>query len=114
MAVVNLLQRQVERRADLVCQSRNSGLPVGIGKSDFEPINNGVEFIRYHYKLDSGHIDYSTVVARVLWDESHMRWSLLIPNSSGEWVPYPYLSMSEDLTAVIREVEKDPKSLFWF
>ncbi|MGL5410143.1 MAG: DUF3024 domain-containing protein [Shewanella sp.] len=28
-------------------------------------------------------------------------------------MPYPFLARSHDLTAMIREVEKDPKSYFW-
>ncbi|MDC0609754.1 DUF3024 domain-containing protein [Vibrio sp.] len=114
MSVVNLMQRQIERRADLLCQNRNKGLPVGIGKCCYEPINNGVQFIKHHYKLDSSHFDYSTLVAQVTWEEAKRAWLLTIPNESeGEWVPYPFLAQSDDLTAVIREIEKDPKSLFW-
>ncbi|HFG1872559.1 TPA: DUF3024 domain-containing protein, partial [Vibrio cholerae] len=32
---------------------------------------------------------------------------------SEAWIPYPFLARSEDLTAIIREVEKDPKAYFW-
>lgn len=50
--IVNLLQRQLERRAELLCMSRNQGLPAELGKSSFEPIEHGVQFILCHYKLD--------------------------------------------------------------
>ncbi len=116
MTVVNLLQRQIERRAELVCHSRNRSLPVDLGKSSFESLDNGVEFILQHYKLDSVHSEYSSSVARILWDAEKRLWELYIPsreNDSEQWVPYPFLSKSSDLTAVMREIEKDPKSYFW-
>ncbi len=119
MAVINLLQRQIERRAELLCHSRNRSLPVDMGKSSFEPIENGVQFIQHHYKLDSVHSEYSTVVARIVRDDEENNWALYIPSreelegESNLWVPYPFLSKSGDLTALMREIEKDPKSYFW-
>lgn len=113
MRVVNLLQRKIERRAKLLCEARNQGLPVGIGKSSFESIENGVQFIKHHYKLDSCQCDYSTIVAKITWNNSERIWNVFVPDEDNHWVPYPFLSNSHDLTAVIREVEKDPKSVFW-
>ncbi|MCE0495577.1 DUF3024 domain-containing protein [Vibrio salinus] len=114
MTVINLMQRQIEHRAELLCQNRNKGLPVGIGKCCYEPVKNGVQFIKHHYKLDSSHSDYSTLVARIIWDEPLKSWCLNVPHEKeGEWIPYPFLSQSDDLTAIIREIEKDPKSMFW-
>ncbi|ASG05331.1 DUF3024 domain-containing protein [Vibrio anguillarum] len=116
MAVVNLLQRQLERRAELVCHNRNQSVSVELGKSCFEPIVNGVHFIKHHYKLDSTHCDYSSIVAKVIWEEA--KWALYIPNTDPDkeiedWLPYPFLPKTTDLTALIREIEKDPKSYFW-
>jgi hypothetical protein len=113
MTVVNLLQRQIEHRAELLCQNRNKGLPVGIGKSCYEPIVDGVTFIKHHYKLDSSHYDYSTPVAKIQWDHRTEQWELYVPDGKNTWIPYPFLRKSVDLTALTREVEKDPKSLFW-
>lgn len=117
MAVINLLQRQIEKRAEWVCQSRNQSLPVELGKSSYEPIDNGVQFILHHYKLDSNQCDYTSIVARVIWEEEDSLWALYVPaepiGAEYQWIPYPYLSKSIDLTALIREIEKDPKSYFW-
>ncbi|EKO3382131.1 DUF3024 domain-containing protein [Vibrio fluvialis] len=116
MAVISLLQRQIERRAELVCNNRNQSLPAELGKSGFESIENGVQFIQSHFKLDSAHCDYTSPVAKVIWEEESRLWALYVPSGLGEspeWMPYPYLSKSGDLTALIREVEKDPKSYFW-
>jgi hypothetical protein len=113
MSVVNLLQRQIERRAELLCHSRNKGIPVGLGKSCFEPLSNGVQFMKSHYKLDSNHLEYSSLVAKIEWDETELQWALYVPSDENGWLPYPYLQRSGDLTAVIREIEKDPKSYFW-
>ncbi|WP_295891632.1 DUF3024 domain-containing protein [uncultured Vibrio sp.] len=114
MSLVNLLQKQVESRAQAVCQNRNRSLPVELGKSGYEPMINGVQFIKQHYLLDSSHCDYSSNVARIQWNEGVEHWELTIPSEEGDaWIPYPFLFKSTDLTALIREVEKDPKSYIW-
>ncbi len=55
MSLVSLLQRQVEHRAELLCHNRNLNLPVELGKASYEPLDNGVNFIKQHYLLDSTH-----------------------------------------------------------
>ncbi|TXZ32719.1 DUF3024 domain-containing protein [Vibrio cholerae] len=115
--IVNLLQRQLERRAELLCMSRNQSLPAELGKSSFEPIEHGVQFILCHYKLDSTRCDYESLVAKIVWEEASKQWALYAYDQqkaqSEVWIPYPFLARSEDLTAIIREVEKDPKAYFW-
>ncbi|CAM4158783.1 DUF3024 domain-containing protein [Vibrio astriarenae] len=118
MSLVNLLQRQVETRASTVCHNRNRNLPVDLGVSCFEAIPNGVEFIKRHYLLDSKYSDYAIGVARIIWNHDTSLWELHVPNEQPSndilnWILYPYLSCSSDLTALIREVEKDPKDYFW-
>ncbi len=116
MSLVSLLQKQVESRALIVCQNRNRSLPVELGKSCFESFDCGVEFIKQHYLLDSTHMDYTSSVARVEWNPTQACWHLMIPKDSNQpttWLPYPYLIKSQDLTAIMREIDKDPKSLFW-
>jgi hypothetical protein len=113
MPVVNLLQRQIERRAELLCHSRNKSLPVDLGKSFYEPLENGVQFIKNFYKIDSSHLEYSSPVAKIEWSEQDNMWALFIADEESRWLPYPYLQRSADLTALMREVEKDPKSYIW-
>ncbi|GAL11836.1 hypothetical protein JCM19233_2826 [Vibrio astriarenae] len=118
MSLVNLLQRQVETRASSACHNRNRNLPVDLGVSCFETIPDGVEFIKKHYLLDSKYSDYSVGVARITWNHDTRLWELRVPNEQStqellKWILYPYLSSSSDLTALIREVEKDPKDYFW-
>lgn len=115
--VVNLLQKQLERCAESLCMNRNQGLPAELGKSSYETIENGVQFIHCHYKLDSTHCDYESIVAKIIWQDAPKRWALFAFDEqkalSEAWTPYPFLACSEDLTAIIREVEKDPKDYFW-
>ncbi|WP_260261762.1 DUF3024 domain-containing protein [Vibrio intestinalis] len=115
MGLVSLLQKQVEHRALFVCQHRNQGLPPEMGKANFEPVENGVIFIKQHYLLDSNHCDYMRSVAKIVWDHDEETWLLLITDDEANesWKPYPYLTKSGDLTAIMREVEKDPKEIFW-
>lgn len=115
MGLVSLLQRQIESRAEVICRCRNQNLPSELGKASFEPIEEGVIFIKQHYLLDSSHCDYSSQVAKVCWDRSTSLWRLFMTDSQDDeiWLPYPYLAQSSDLTAITREITKDPKSLFW-
>ncbi|MCL9780013.1 DUF3024 domain-containing protein [Vibrio sp. S4M6] len=117
MSLVSILQRQVESRALVVCSKRNKGVPVELGgRSNFETIDNGVEFVKQHYLLDSAHCDYMSAVARVQWNDTRGCWLLSVPredDAGDHWLPYPHLSQSKDLTEIMREIEKDPYASFW-
>lgn len=115
MSVVSLLQRQVESRAQLICQQRNQGVPAELGKASYETIGNGVVFIKQHFLLDSSHCDYMQPVAKVTWSDKTNSWELYMPDetSNESWLPYPFLARSSDLTCIMREIDKDPKSMFW-
>lgn len=115
MALVSLLQRQVESRAELICKHRNQSMPTELGKAGFEALNNGVIFINQHFLLDSSHCNYMNPIAKVAWNSEINQWQLFVPLDDGseEWVPYPYLAQSGDLTAIMREIDKDPKEVFW-
>ncbi|MDE1514024.1 MULTISPECIES: DUF3024 domain-containing protein [Vibrio] len=116
--IVHLQQKQLERRAELLCNYRNQSLPAELGKASFEVIDHGVQFIWCHYKLDSTQCDYQSLVAKIIWQPESNQWELYAYDSDAAvgdepWIPYPFLARSHDLTAMIREVEKDPKSYFW-
>ncbi|EGA68684.1 hypothetical protein VISI1226_03550 [Vibrio sinaloensis DSM 21326] len=115
MAVVSLLQKQVESRAQLICQQRNQSMPAELGKASYETTGAGVVFIKQHFLLDSSHCDYMLPVAKVEWSIDKRHWELFVPDDtlSDHWLPYPFLAGSSDLTAIMREVDKDPKSVFW-
>ncbi|MDN3612496.1 DUF3024 domain-containing protein [Vibrio ostreicida] len=115
MRLVSLLQKQVESHAQTICEQRNKNVPAELGKATFEETAHGVVFIKQHFLLDSSHCDYMLPVAMVVWDEKLSCWLLSMPDEGkqGQWVPYPYLAQSADLTALMREVDKDPKRLFW-
>ncbi len=53
-------------------------------------------------------------VARVVWSDNEQVWLLYMADELQEWMPYPYLAKAGDLTAIMREVEKDPKAIFWY
>lgn len=117
MNLTSILQRQVENRALRVCSCRNQGIPIALGgRSHFESIDNGVNFIHDHYLLDSVHSDYSSVVARVQWSDNDKCWLLSVPKDSGtnaSWLPYQPLAHSKDLTKIMNEIESDPNASFW-
>ncbi|WP_159651324.1 DUF3024 domain-containing protein [Vibrio atypicus] len=115
MAVVSLLQKQVESRAQLICRQRNQSMPAELGKASYETIGNGVVFIKQHFLLDSSHCDYMMPVAKVEWDANTNSWQLFMPDDAvlENWLPYPFLACSSDLTAIMREIDKDPKAMFW-
>lgn len=115
MGLVSLLQRQVESRAESICKLRNQNTPAELGKASYEVISNGVIFIKQHFLLDSAHCDYMASIAKVSWCSKLNQWRLSIPHQTlnEKWVPYPYLPQSSDLTAIMREIDKDPKDMFW-
>ena len=115
MSVVSLLQRQVESRAQLICQQRNQSVPAEPGKASYEVTPHGVVFIKEHFLLDSTHREFLNRVAKVEWNTNKGRWELFMADAdnSGDWLPYPFLASSNDLTAIMREVDKDPKAIFW-
>ncbi|UUM33013.1 DUF3024 domain-containing protein [Vibrio japonicus] len=115
MSVVSLLQRQVESRAQLICKQRNQSVPAELGKATYETIEDGVVFIKEHFLLDSTHREFINRVAKVEWNADKIRWELFMPDTiyADRWLPYPFLSSSSDLTAIMREIDKDPKAIFW-
>jgi hypothetical protein len=115
MGLVSLLQKQVESRAQIICQQRNQSTPAELGKASYESLPNGVIFSKQHFLLDSSHCDYTTHVAKVQWNEELSQWQLFKPSETDTeiWLPYPFLASSSDLTAIMREVAKDPKAMFW-
>ena len=115
MGLVSLLQRQVESRAELICKQRNQSTPAELGKASFETMNNGVIFIKQHFLLDSSHCNYMNPIAKVAWNGELNQWQLFMPQEtdSDQWVPYPYLAQSSDLTASMREIDKEPKEMCW-
>lgn len=51
MGLVSLLQKQVESRAQVICEQRNKSLPAELGKASYEVTDNGVVFIKQHFLL---------------------------------------------------------------
>jgi len=115
MGLVSLLQRQVESRAQIICKQRNQSTPAELGKAGYEVLHNGVVFIKQHFLLDSSHCHYINPVAKVAWNSELNLWQLFVPHDTEleAWLPYPFLAQSNDLTAIMREVAKDPKAMFW-
>ncbi|MDA0154463.1 DUF3024 domain-containing protein [Vibrio sp. Makdt] len=119
MSVIHIELNRLLVGAEKLCTSRNSSLPVELGKSLYEECKGGVMFSQAHYLLDSSHCDYTNDIACVTFDEHSACWLVTVPLESDEttdiiaWGPYPYLPQSKDLDAVLSEIEKDPKSYFW-
>ena len=115
MTLIEMSQCRLERCAEIVCSNRNKSIPVELGKSLFEMVEHGVLFSKAHYLLDSSSSSYTSVVVKVLFDSNTREWSIFVPDEDegDNWMPYPFLGKSTDLTAVMREIEKDPKAYFW-
>ncbi len=113
MSLIEMTQCRLERCAELLCANRNKSMPVELGKSLYELDENSVVFSKAHYLLDSVASSYTSIVAKVELDLDTKMWMLFVPNEEDKWIPYPFLARSADLTAIMREIEKDPKSYFW-
>ncbi|MGF1753897.1 DUF3024 domain-containing protein [Vibrio makurazakiensis] len=116
MSVIHMEVSRLLISAKRLCMNRNANLPVELGKSMYEPCENGVTFSKAHYLLDSSHSEYISSVAKVTFDETVYRWLVFIPCDEEQdinWMPYPFLPSTENLNTILREIEKDPKSYFW-
>ncbi|WP_394251626.1 DUF3024 domain-containing protein [Vibrio profundi] len=116
MSVIQMEMSRLVFNARRLCTNRNTNLPVELGKSLCESCDDGVTFSKAHYLLDSSHSEYVSYVAKVVFEEDGHRWLVYIPSSEQDdfnWIPYPFLPRTEDLDAILREIEKDPQSYFW-
>ncbi|MGF1709727.1 DUF3024 domain-containing protein [Vibrio kagoshimensis] len=117
MSVVKMEIGRLLAGAERVCHSRNTSLPVALGKSLFEPCLNGAVFSKAHYLLDSSHCDYTNEVAKVVFEEANQIWLLFMPMDKGQvdlkWGPYPFLPQCHDIDIILQEIEKDPHAYFW-
>lgn len=117
MSVVNLILHQLEKAADLACHRRNQNLPFEVGTANYAVVEQGVVFMQNHYKMDSNHSDYSSVVAKITYTEHPLYWSLWLrqeTQGTETWIPYEYLSGSRTLKEVIEVVVMDPHNSIWF
>lgn len=115
MSVTQIAISRLHREAEALCHRRNANTSVEVGKCYFSPIDDGIVFHKEHYLLDSQHSEYSSLVARLVYQVDKTDWILQIPDESieGEWTQYPPLPTSTDLLCLLNEVERDPHGYFW-
>lgn len=116
MSVSQLATSRLYKLVHLLCTDRNANLPVEQGKCLYEPVENGVELHRAHFLLDSQHSEYTSPVAKILFDEKTQLWRFYVPSyRTGDlnWVPYETLPQSQSLEALLDELESDPLACFW-
>ncbi|MDA9556514.1 DUF3024 domain-containing protein [Vibrio sp.] len=119
MAVLNFLQRSLENHAEKLCHYRNQNTLTDVYKVDFVLSSHDVIFIQQHYRLDSNHIEKTSTIARLFWNESKEMWSLEVPHRKNlpydevKWGPYPFKAQSLHLDKLLDELRHDPQSYFW-
>ncbi|MGP8307960.1 DUF3024 domain-containing protein [Vibrio sp. YIC-376] len=116
MSVSQIATSRLYKLVHSLCSERNANLPVELGKCLYEPIENGVELYRAHFLLDSQHSEYTSPVAKILFDDKTQLWRFYIPSyRTGDlkWVPYETLPYSESLEVLLGELATDPKACFW-
>ncbi|WP_440887647.1 DUF3024 domain-containing protein [Vibrio sp. WZ-1] len=117
MSVSRLAMSRLNKAIQTFCSKRNASLPVELGKSLYEPIDNGVELYHAHYLLDSQHSEYTSSIARILFHEGTQTWLFFVPSEEekegSEWVPYSSLPRCKELEDLIAELETDPQACFW-
>ncbi|AXB34183.1 MAG: DUF3024 domain-containing protein [Pseudomonadota bacterium] len=117
MSVSQMATSRLHKLVQTLCARRNVNLPVeAIGKCLYEPIENGVELYHAHFLLDSQHSEYTSPIAKILFDVKTQLWCFYVPTYRGEdlvWVPYERLPMSETLEVLLAELESDPQACFW-
>lgn len=116
MSVSQMATSRLHKLVQSLCVKRNANLPVEQGKCLCEFIEGGVELYHAHFLLDSQHSEYTSPVAKILFDVQMQRWQFYVPSYFGTelgWVPYEALPFSESLEDLIAELENDPLGCFW-
>lgn len=116
MSVSQMATSRLYKLVHLLCSTRNANLPVEQGKCLYEPIDGGVELHHAHFLLDSQHSEYTSPVAKILFDATMQLWRLYVPSyRTGDlkWVPYKPLPHNESLDVLLKELESDPMDCFW-
>ncbi len=116
MSVSQMATSRLYKLVHSLCSVRNANLPVELGKCLYEPIENGVELHHAHFLLDSQHCEYTSPVAKILFDTQTQLWRFYIPSyRTGDlkWIPYETLPYSQSLDDLLGELERDPQECFW-
>ncbi len=116
MSVSQMATSRLYKLIQSLCATRNANLPVEQGKCLYEPIENGVEIYCAHFLLDSQRSEYTSPVAKILFDEHAQLWRFYVPNyRTGElkWVPYETIPISQYLDTLVSELKHDPQACFW-
>ncbi|MCR9936107.1 DUF3024 domain-containing protein [Vibrio antiquarius] len=116
MSVSQMATSRLYKSVQSLCSARNANLPVEQGKCLYEPVENGVELHRAHFLLDSQHCEYTSPVAKIVFDEGNQLWYFYVPTYRNEllrWVPYKPLPYSQTLEELLTELESDPQACFW-
>ncbi|EGR3251038.1 TPA: DUF3024 domain-containing protein [Vibrio parahaemolyticus] len=116
MSVSQMATSRLYKLVQILCSARNTNLPVEQGKCLYEPIENGVELHHAHFLLDSQHSEYTSPIAKILFDSQTQLWRFYVPASRSEdirWIPYKKLPHSHTLEDLLAELESDPQACFW-
>ncbi|EOA6546256.1 TPA: DUF3024 domain-containing protein [Vibrio vulnificus] len=116
MSVTQIAISRLNKGAQALCTKRNVNLPVELGKCLYQPFEKGVIFYKAAYLLDSRHSEYTSPVAKILFDALHGEWLFFQAKFDGDtfyWEPYYPLMKSDDLDSILEEIEHDPLACFW-
>ncbi|PFG58380.1 Protein of unknown function (DUF3024) [Vibrio sp. ES.051] len=116
MSVSQMATSRLYKLVQSFCSTRNVNLPVEQGKCLYELVENGVELYRAHFLLDSQHSEYTSPIAKILFDASTQRWYFYVPTYRYDllrWIPYKPLPHSKKLEDFFTELENDPQACFW-
>ncbi|WP_221071961.1 DUF3024 domain-containing protein [Vibrio alfacsensis] len=116
MSVSQMAMSRLHKLVESLCSRRNVNLPIEQGKCLYTPIEGGVELFHAHFLLDSQHSEYTSPIAKILFDIERQIWCFYVPTEFGEeihWIPYRTLPFSPSLEMLINELESDPHACFW-
>ncbi|HAS6346945.1 DUF3024 domain-containing protein [Vibrio sp. IRLE0018] len=116
MSVTQIAISRLNKGAKELCTKRNVNMPVELGKCLYQPVEMGVVFYKAAFLLDSQYSDYTSPVAKIVFDEKHAKWLFFrakYQEGTYTWEPYYPLLSTDNLQAVLSEVEHDPLACFW-
>jgi len=113
MALDDLQQKRVKKILDIFCENRVPERVKNQIKLDYNIRGNYVTLIekRSHYKDPKKWTKQK--IAQFRFNPGDNKWSLYWWRHTGKWYKYEELQPSNDLQALVDEVDEDPTALFW-
>jgi hypothetical protein len=113
MALPEAIRRQVEAKLDRYCERR---APAEVRNKvrlvvEFQGDAVAIREERPSIGLPGAWVE--TKIARARFDPAARRWTLQCADARGQWRPYGGFGATASFDALLAEIDRDPRGVFW-